>query len=241
MMRRHFVGGGFAALAVCLVLGAPAARTAVRNSAVGCHVPERVTSPVSHAATSVAEVSITFDDAFGPPTDEILQTFADYRMHGTFFVIGSDAAEHPSRTRDVLDAGHELGNHSMNHRDSALLPDFGFAEMRSASRTIRHLTGFRPCEFRPPYLSYNDGVVRAADRLDLTTVTATRGNDMFTTDPDAVASYALQDIGPGDIILMHQIPQSAAALPEILSGLRDRGLRSVSVTDLLGGTFSTGD
>jgi peptidoglycan/xylan/chitin deacetylase (PgdA/CDA1 family) len=68
--------------------------------------------------------------------------------------------------------------------------------------------------------------------------------DTFTRDPEKVASLVLSRITPGDIELMHDGHEregthrtvAAAALPSILRGLRERGLSSVSVSELLGTT-----
>ena len=65
--------------------------------------------------------------------------------------------------------------------------------------------------------------------------------DTFTRDADATAALVLSRIAPGDIVLMHDGHEqdenhrgtAAAALPAILRGLRERGLTSVTVSELL--------
>jgi peptidoglycan-N-acetylglucosamine deacetylase len=65
--------------------------------------------------------------------------------------------------------------------------------------------------------------------------------DTMSRDADAIAARVLSRIAPGDIVLMHDGHEregrhrrtGAAALPAILTGLRERGLRSVSVSELL--------
>ena len=185
-------------------------------------------------------VSVTFDEHLGPLTRPILKTFADYRMSGTFFSTGRDVRERPRLARAIVHDGHEIGNHSWNHEDLTQLPNGGAANLRRTDRAITRVTGYRPCTMRPPFLLYDSGVTAAAHGLNLRTILATRSNDWLLVDPTAICDYALDDVASGDIILMHQLETSATALPCIFSGLRDRGLVSVPVFHLLGGTVRTG-
>ena len=65
--------------------------------------------------------------------------------------------------------------------------------------------------------------------------------DTMIRDPQKVADKVLSQIQPGDIVLMHDghdldghhRPGVIAALPLILRGLQERGLRSVTVSELL--------
>ena len=241
--RRWIAVAASTALLCGLALTGPPATTAFetgRAETVRCTVPDERREPVSRARTDEREVSITFDEPIGRLTERILDSFSAYRMRGTFYAVGDEVVRHPHASREILERGHELGNHTFEHEDVSMLPDFGFATMQAANRTIRDRTGFRPCTFRPPGLAYNRRALRAASSLRLTTVTATRGNDVFTADSAEIAEYALDGIRPGDIILMHQVEPSADALPRILRGLRARNLRSVPVAELLGGRLVSG-
>jgi peptidoglycan/xylan/chitin deacetylase (PgdA/CDA1 family) len=50
-----------------------------------------------------------------------------------------------------------------------------------------------------------------------------------------VAQRVLEEVRSGSIILLHQLPITVDALPEIIRGLRERDLRPVTVTRLLRG------
>jgi peptidoglycan/xylan/chitin deacetylase (PgdA/CDA1 family) len=47
-----------------------------------------------------------------------------------------------------------------------------------------------------------------------------------------IASRVLSHVRPGSIVVMHLRPQTAAALPAILRGLRARGYKAVSLPEL---------
>ena len=215
----------------------PAAPAAPALEPAGCEVP-RVGAPVSEASVESNRVSVTFDEQLGENTRSILATFDRFRTRATFFIPGRNALDHPRLARMVAARGHELANHSQTHPDLTRRPDSGIQEMRRGNAALERLTGFRPCLFRPPFGTVDEAVVEAARRLDLRTVLWSAGGiDPFTNDPEVVAEQALDGIRPGSIILLHQTPHSAEALPKILKGLRERGLRSVPVTRLLGGRF----
>ena len=64
--------------------------------------------------------------------------------------------------------------------------------------------------------------------------------DAFGADWTGIGSQGVRDIAlettePGSILLLHNTWTSAAAMPEILTALEERGLRIVTVTKLLGG------
>ena len=61
-------------------------------------------------------IALTFDD--GPSakyTDEILTILDHYNVKATFFVTGREVEEFPNEARKIVEAGHQLGNHSPAH------------------------------------------------------------------------------------------------------------------------------
>jgi peptidoglycan/xylan/chitin deacetylase (PgdA/CDA1 family) len=85
-------------------------------------------------------------------------------------------------------------------------------------------------------------MAQAARRLQITVVAwSLHSRDTLYSDPQRIAQRVLDRIRPGDIVLMHdghdlpgcRRPASAQALPRILQGLREKGLRCVTVSELL--------
>jgi peptidoglycan/xylan/chitin deacetylase (PgdA/CDA1 family) len=61
-------------------------------------------------------IALTFDD--GPDarwTPRIAAVLKRFGVHGTFFVIGSQASRNPSVIRDLVRDGNVLGNHTFTH------------------------------------------------------------------------------------------------------------------------------
>lgn len=64
-------------------------------------------------------VYLTFDDGPIPEaTPFILKTLADYDVKATFFMVGDNVRKFPHLYQQVKDAGHQIGNHTMNHLGS---------------------------------------------------------------------------------------------------------------------------
>jgi peptidoglycan/xylan/chitin deacetylase (PgdA/CDA1 family) len=87
---------------------------------------------------------------------------------------------------------------------------------------------------RPPYGDYNRTTVAASGSAGFTRVILWDVDPRDWSEPGAgvIAQRVLSAVHPGAIVLMHLRGQTAAALPAILSGLRARGYKAVSLPEL---------
>jgi peptidoglycan/xylan/chitin deacetylase (PgdA/CDA1 family) len=171
-------------------------------------------------------VALTFDDGPTARTNDYLKALRDARVRATFFVTGQLAAADPDGTRRIAAAGHEIGNHSVTHRNLVELDaETAFAELRDTSRTVRAQTGHSPRFFRPPFGSTDARTRQDAARLGMTEVIWTADTVDWSGIPaDAVAANALA-VQPGGIVLLHDgLPNTLAAIPKIVDGLEDRDI-----------------
>ncbi|MCC6755140.1 MAG: polysaccharide deacetylase family protein [Solirubrobacterales bacterium] len=189
---------------------------------------------VTHGPRSRRRVALTFDDGPSDYTPDVLRILKRKHARATFFMLGQQVASYPSFARRVLALGHEIGNHSYDHD---LLP--GGSNIRRATRRIRQVTGFRPCLFRPPYGAVSSSLKQSVrqDRMKVVNW------DVDTTDwklpgSAAIRSTIVNQARPGSIVLMHDGggPRGGTvdALAGAISGLRHRGFRLVTVSQLLG-------
>ena len=176
-------------------------------------------------------VRLTFDDGPHPThTPRVLARLAHYGIKATFFAVGLRVAESPGVAREVVDAGHEVGNHTYRHRVPKLWD--GHASVRdilAAQSAIRDAAGVNPRRFRPPLGRLTPAQLFAARRLGLTVTLWTldsndwRGHSAgdAVTCGRAIAASAR----PGDVILLHDDrPHAAELLAELLPRLADSGL-----------------
>ena len=202
---------------------------------VGC--TSTSSGPLDNGSRSRPVVALTFDD--GPSltyTPRILSILNRLHARATFFEEGRHVPHREALMRQILASGDEIGNHSFTHPR-----DPGYGQLRGTNRRIESATGFTPCLFRPPYGLIDTKVVSAARRNHL---------EMILWDVDSrddkhpgvtvIRANAVGLARAGSIILMHDgghHPQTVAALPSVIGGLRARGFRFATVTTLLGGKF----
>jgi peptidoglycan/xylan/chitin deacetylase (PgdA/CDA1 family) len=124
------------------------------------------------AGSDVNEVALTFDD--GPndaATPQLLEVLARHGVHATFFNMGNFARQRPELTRQVVAAGHIVGNHSMSHPKLSTEPAARVRqELADCNALLEDITGAAVKYFRPPFGARRPFVLRAARELGLTPV-----------------------------------------------------------------------
>jgi peptidoglycan/xylan/chitin deacetylase (PgdA/CDA1 family) len=191
-------------------------------------------------------VSLTFDDGPDPEaTPRVLDLLAARGARASFFCVGDKVERHPELARRAHAEGHRIENHSHRHSNHfAFLGPTGMRlEIDRAQHAIAGIVGRRPRFFRPPAGIRNPWLDPVLARLGLRLVTWTRrGFDTVSRDGTKVATRLVRDLGPGDILLLHDRglrdasgrPVVMAALPAVLDALARRGLRSVPLDEALG-------
>jgi len=228
--RRWWIPGILLILVAALVL------TAYLTSRARCW--QWVGTPVCRVDTSEKIVALTFDD--GPTAegvDYFLQTLTPAGTTATFFLTGAELAANPGQARRLVAAGHQIANHSYRHeRMWGLFADAYEADIRRTDALLRQEGGDGALLFRPPYGKKLTGLPIALARTGHRTIMWDI-EDPETSDPKAFADQILEQVRPGSIILVHAMYRrrdtARRALPLILAGLKDRGYRTVTVSDLL--------
>jgi len=190
-------------------------------------------------------VAITFDD--GPDathTPAILELLERGGHRATFFVIGRRAEAEPELLAEMVRRGHGLGNHSYAHSHATpfLHPTRLAADLARAQEVMAQ-AGARVRFFRPPIGLLSPRVAAAARRTHLSIVgwTATARDGRASTTADEAAARLIAAARPGAILVLHDAverggrePVALAALTSLLSALQARGLRSVTLDELIG-------
>jgi peptidoglycan/xylan/chitin deacetylase (PgdA/CDA1 family) len=209
--------------------------SATRTLVVTYPVVTRVVRRIDGAGRRVA---LTFDDCNeGAAWARILDVLASRRLKASFFCLGTEVGEHAALARRTLREGHTVGNHTWNHK---LLPSLSAAEVREQLRRSEspwwQLAKASPLPWlRPPY--------GAVDGTSLAAIGSAgyRHTVLWDVDPQdwrrpGAATIAQRAVGParaGSIILLHVIAPTAEALPSIVAGLESKGLRPVSLDELV--------
>jgi peptidoglycan/xylan/chitin deacetylase (PgdA/CDA1 family) len=190
-----------------------------------------------HGSHNLAEVALTFDD--GPHAasrGQILDTLRQFHVHATFFDVGKNMERNPDLVRRTLAEGNEIANHSTNHqRLDGLGSMERHHEINDADITYYRITGQHLKLLRPPGMRYNSSVLADARELGYVVVGYTTASKDFNPKETSefIAQRTLDRTENGSIILLHDYPTTAAALPAILKELQARGYRCVTVSELI--------
>jgi len=181
-------------------------------------------------------VVLTFDDGPSPYTLQILKTLSEYKARATFFVIGQQVAQYPEIIKETARLGHEVGNHGWAHVN---LTKSGLkrveAELNATQEVVFRITAIAPRVFRPPYGSFDARVLSLAEKMGLATILwSVDPVDWRDPSPQVIAGRILGKVSPGDIVLLHDNHRNTMlALPIIMEGLERKGLRCVTVSELI--------
>lgn len=183
------------------------------------------------------EIALTFDDGPHPvSTRAILRILRQYRVKGTFFLIGDGVQRFPDVVREIAAGGHAIGNHTAHHQrlSDRELAEVS-AEINDCGAAIAAVTGETPRLFRPPGGRYNRRVAGAAVALGYTfTQWSANPGDYQHPGADAIANRVLASAGNGTIVLLHDnVSQTMQALPRIIETLQARGYAFVTVEEML--------
>ena len=178
--------------------------------------------------TARREVWLTIDDGPDPhETPEILDVLARHGARATFFAIGRKVWRYPAAARAIVEAGHDLQNHTWSHPACsfwAAPPACARHEITAANNAIRQVAAPPPRYFRAPAGLTNPFVHSAAAQAGLRIAGwSVRGFDGVPHDPAVVVDRIVRRLHPGAIILLHEGP---------VAGLRP-GTRARTVEHLL--------
>ncbi|HLK81956.1 MAG TPA: polysaccharide deacetylase family protein [Xanthobacteraceae bacterium] len=184
------------------------------------------------------EVALTFDDGPWPGnTQAVLKALADQCLRATFFPIGKHATYHPEILKQVVAAGHTIGNHTWSHQDLQAVmkksgQDAAIEEIEKGASAVHMMAGaptapfFRFPDLRhpPEMLTYLGGRNIASFSTDIDSF------DFKIKKPDELVRSLmgkLNKLGKG-IILMHDFQKvTSIALPQILGELQKNGFKVV--------------
>ncbi len=171
-------------------------------------------------------------------TAKILEILKKHEVHVTFFMTGGWVSSYPDDVKAIAEAGHDLGNHSENHKKmSQLSAQECKEEIMKVHDKVKELTGKDMQLFRPPYGDYNDTLINVCKE---------NGYYPIQWDVDSLdwKNYGVQSVidtvcnhkhlGNGSIILCHNgAKYTADALDTLLTTLKDRGFQVVPISKII--------
>jgi peptidoglycan/xylan/chitin deacetylase (PgdA/CDA1 family) len=208
--------------------------------AIPATLAEAVSPDISHGSRSVPHVALTFHGAGDPlMAQKLLKILKDTQAPVTVFAVGAWLKADNMIAKQILDGGHDLGNHTMNHLQSKTLSATKLdSEINGCAKELVSLIGNHGKFFRPSGTQYSTPLIRK---------TALKYGYKKCISYD-VDSHDYQDVGKatviknvmstvknGSIISLHFGHQDTIdALPTLITQLKAKGLTPVTLSTMLG-------
>jgi len=195
--------------------------------------------PIYCVKTDEKKVALTFDCAFeNDDTQKILDILDKYNIKATFFLTGDWIEKYPEEVKKLAAAGHDIGNHSENHKDmTELTREECVNEIMGIHDEVAGLTGIEMTLFRAPYGDYNKTVLDTAKECGYDAIQwDIDSQDWKDHGVDSILNRVLKNknLGNGSIILMHNGAKfTPEALGLVIAGLQDKGFEIVPVSKLI--------
>lgn len=194
-------------------------------------------------ATDRPVVGLTYDDGPDPVhTPRVLDELAG--TPSTFFVLAERAERHPGLIHRMVDEGHEVALHGIDHVRLAALPARRSTPLiRQGRDRLEQVLGAPVTLYRPTYGAQRLGQLLGARRLGLDVVIwSAWARDWEGVPAPVIAGRALAALHPGGILLLHDSSGDGVgalgldrgdATRRVLAGMAERGFTGRTVSQLL--------
>jgi peptidoglycan-N-acetylglucosamine deacetylase len=184
-------------------------------------------------------IALTFDDGPWPNTTvQVLDILKKNDIKATFFWIGRMVQESPEIAKRVVAEGHVIGNHTWSHSYRWMNKAAAAREIDRTADLMYETTGVKTLYFRPPGGILTNGVADYAQQKNYSVVMWSNDSIDYRPFPaKRLVNNVLRKVKQSDIVLMHDgggnRSATVKALPEIISTLKQRGYKFVTIPELL--------
>jgi peptidoglycan-N-acetylglucosamine deacetylase len=196
-------------------------------------------------ARGTKQLALTYDDGPNDPhTLRLLEILARHQVSATFFLIGRYAQQRPGLARDIVKAGHVVGNHTFTHPLLTLMSETKIRkEISDCHATLQDVVGEHSILFRPPYGGRRPAVLRIARELGLEPVMwGVTGHDWNAPPAQQIEQKVASQIRGGDVILLHDgghrnlgadRSQTVLATDHLITRYKDEGYEFVTIPQMM--------
>ncbi|MBS4174330.1 polysaccharide deacetylase family protein [Bacillus sp. FJAT-49736] len=186
---------------------------------------------------------LTFDDGPNSSVERILSILDKYHAKATFFMMDPHMKQHQASVKKMVAKGHGVACHGVTHDKNKFYksPTSAATEMKTCLATLKKITKTSSIMIRVPYGSkpwmtapYRKEMERYGYKMWDWNVDSL---DWKWLNGSKTASYTIQQIktlqkrGISPLILFHDKPTTADALPAVLKYLIDNGYELKPLTN----------
>jgi peptidoglycan/xylan/chitin deacetylase (PgdA/CDA1 family) len=192
------------------------------------------------------KLALTYDDGPNDPyTQRLMEVLAKHDVHATFFLIGRHVQQRPAIARELVKAGHIVGNHTYTHPQLIFDSETQVRAQLTACRDIlQDAVGEHSNLFRPPFGGRRPAVMRIVRELGLKPIMwSVTCYDWNPTTADRIERNVLRQLRGGDIILLHDgghvgmgvdRSHTVAATDRLITRYKAEGYEFVTVPEMMG-------
>ena len=228
--RRDFIKAGALATAGLFTSGLPGV-----GDAASAAVPD-----IAHGSRTTPQVALTFHGAGDPAiAKKLISIFSETKTPVTVFAVGTWLKADPTVAKTLIDAGHDIGNHTYTHTQmktiSAKMVD---SEIALCAAELTKLIGNHGKFFRASGTQYSTPLIRkTALKYGYKKCISYDVDSHDYQDPGkaAVVKNVMTNVKNGSIVSLHFGHQDTIdALPTIIDQLHAKGLTPVTLSTMLG-------
>jgi polysaccharide deacetylase family sporulation protein PdaB len=185
------------------------------------------------------DLALTFDIGWGDEKAEpILDTLKKENVKAaTFFLAGSWAERHPDIVTRIVKDGYEIGILGYEYKDYRDLEDVKISQdISKAQEAFRKLNVKNIKLLRAPTGHFDERTLKIAKRYGYTVVHWSVDSKDWNNPGVTTIVKNVKKADKGDIVLLHasdSAKQTAKALPLILKDIHQKGLKLISVSELI--------
>jgi peptidoglycan/xylan/chitin deacetylase (PgdA/CDA1 family) len=191
------------------------------------------------------KLALTYDDGPNDPyTRHLMEVLAKHEVRATFFCIGRYAQQKPQIVRDLVEAGHVIGNHTYTHPNLAWQSQTQVRiQLSTCQNVLSDVIGSTPNLFRPPYGGRRPSVLRIARELNLEPIMwSITCYDWNATSPEQIEGHVKRQLRGGDVILLHDgrhteigvdRAHTVAATDRLITKYKAEGYEFVTIPEMM--------
>ena len=194
---------------------------------------------IQHGPRSTANVALTFHGAGAPDyASQLFKIFAATKTPVTVFAVGTWLKSDSRIGQRIIDAGHDLGNHTMTHTQMKTISTKRVkSEIEQCAAELTKQIGNHGAFFRPSGTQFSTPTIRAAARAagyGQCISYEVDSHDFQDPSVKTMLHNVMSTVQNGSIISLHLGHKvTLAAMPKLLDSLHARGLTPVTVSKLL--------
>ena len=194
---------------------------------------------------SSKRLALTYDDGPNDPhTLRLMDVLAKHDVHATFFCIGRYVQQKPQIVRDLVKAGHVVGNHTYAHPNLAVQSQTqARIQLSTCQNVLSDTIGFSPKLLRPPDGGRRPSVLRIAREMGLDPLMwSITCYDWNATSPEQIEKHVKRQLRGGDVILLHDgrhtemgvdRSHTVAATDRVITKYKAEGYKFVTIPEMM--------